>query len=82
MVFDAGDDHAVVWTKPDDWEVDPQLNDANILNGHASGRDNGGTNVLLADGSVLFISNTIAPSTFRALVTFNGGEVINWEDIR
>ena len=82
MVFDAGNDHAVVWTKPDDCEVELQLKAANLLNGHAGGRPGGGTNVLFADGSVLFLSNTIAPSIFRALVTFNGVEVIDWDDVR
>jgi prepilin-type N-terminal cleavage/methylation domain-containing protein/prepilin-type processing-associated H-X9-DG protein len=36
----------------------------------------GGVNVLLADGSVRFITNSISLSTWRALGTRNGGEVL------
>jgi prepilin-type N-terminal cleavage/methylation domain-containing protein/prepilin-type processing-associated H-X9-DG protein len=36
----------------------------------------GGVNVLLADGSVRFIRNTIDLATWRALATRNGGEVL------
>ena len=35
----------------------------------------GGINVLLGDGSVRFVNNSIAHSTWRALGTRNGGEV-------
>lgn len=37
----------------------------------------GGVNCLLADGSVKFLKNTIAGSTWRALGTIRGGEVIS-----
>ena len=37
----------------------------------------GGVNVLLGDGSVRFIKNTIDGPTWRALGTVNGGEVIS-----
>jgi prepilin-type processing-associated H-X9-DG protein len=37
----------------------------------------GGANVCLADGSVRFISETIAAETFAALCTMAGGEVVN-----
>ena len=37
----------------------------------------GGGNVLLGDGSVRFIKETIYPWTWVALSTRNGGEVIN-----
>jgi prepilin-type N-terminal cleavage/methylation domain-containing protein/prepilin-type processing-associated H-X9-DG protein len=37
----------------------------------------GGANFCLTDGSVRFIRDSIAPTTFQALGTRNGGEVIN-----
>ena len=37
----------------------------------------GGLNVLLGDGSVRFVKDTINPFTWRALATRNGGEVIS-----
>jgi prepilin-type N-terminal cleavage/methylation domain-containing protein/prepilin-type processing-associated H-X9-DG protein len=36
----------------------------------------GGVNVGLCDGSVRFVSNAIAPATWQALATRNGGEVL------
>ena len=36
----------------------------------------GGVNVLVADGSIHFIADSIALSTWRALGTMNGGETI------
>lgn len=41
----------------------------------ARSRHNGGVNALFGDGSVRFISNGIAGSTWRGLGTMNGGEV-------
>ncbi len=40
----------------------------------------GGVNLLLADGSVRFISNGIQPATWTALGTRAGGEVLNASD--
>jgi len=42
----------------------------------ARSKHTGGVNVLLGDGSVRFVSNTISSTTWRALGTMNGGEVI------
>jgi prepilin-type processing-associated H-X9-DG protein len=76
MVADAGDENAVVWTKPDDWEVEPVLNVEGVFKSH----EPGGSNVLFADGSVHFLSEKVKPSTLRALFTRSGGEVIAAED--
>ncbi|MFO0928054.1 MAG: DUF1559 domain-containing protein [Gemmataceae bacterium] len=37
----------------------------------------GGVNVLLVDGSVRLVADTVSPITWRALATRNGGEVVN-----
>jgi prepilin-type N-terminal cleavage/methylation domain-containing protein/prepilin-type processing-associated H-X9-DG protein len=42
----------------------------------ARSKHTGGVNVLLGDGSVRFVQNTIAVATWRALGTMNGGEVL------
>jgi prepilin-type N-terminal cleavage/methylation domain-containing protein/prepilin-type processing-associated H-X9-DG protein len=42
----------------------------------ARSRHTGGVNVLLGDGSVRFVQNEISLTTWRALGTMNGGEVI------
>ena len=42
----------------------------------ARSRHTGGVNVLLGDGSVRFVSNTIVSTTWRAMGTINGGEVM------
>jgi prepilin-type processing-associated H-X9-DG protein len=43
----------------------------------ARSRHSGGVNVLLGDGSVRFVRNTISLTTWRTLGTMNGGEVLN-----
>lgn len=72
MLVDAGDDAAVVWTKPDDLKYDAE-NPLKGLTGHHPGIFNAG----FADGSVRAISLNIDADTLRALFTKGGGEVIN-----
>ncbi|WP_435020103.1 H-X9-DG-CTERM domain-containing protein [Tundrisphaera sp. TA3] len=43
----------------------------------ARSRHTGGLNVVMADGSVRFIKNTISYNTWMALSTTQGGEIIN-----
>jgi len=75
-VIDAGADNLVVWTVPDDWEVDGgDVKTETILKQH-----NGGTNVGFADGFVRFLKSTINPQLFRAALTSAGGEVISADD--
>jgi hypothetical protein len=64
---------AVVWTKPDDWEVD--LSDP--LRGVKRGADDKRGGVFTAgfcDGSVRVISGSIDPTAFKALLTRAGDD--------
>ncbi|MGD0041961.1 MAG: DUF1559 domain-containing protein [Isosphaeraceae bacterium] len=72
FVVDAGNDRAVTWTKPDDWDVDPKLDLKGIFGHHP-----GGTPFTFADGSVRFIKETVDPKTLEMLITRDGGEVIS-----
>ena len=42
-----------------------------------SSRHPGGVNMLIGDGSVHFIKNSVSVQTWRALGTRNGGEVVS-----
>ena len=76
IALDAGDEHAVEWTKPADWEFDPDPAVESIFKSH----EPGGTNTAFADGSVHFISATIKAAVLRALLTRDGGEVVGGAD--
>jgi len=73
-VVEADDDRAVTWTKPDDWQFDPQHPMAGLGHTHP-----GGFNAAFADGSVLFLSQSIDPKMFQAMLTIAGGEVVRPE---
>ena len=81
LFVDAGDERAVIWTKPDDWDLfpDPKAASAGVFSAHR-GRRNNGTNCAFADGSVRFLHETIKPDSLRALLTSNGGEAISSDD--
>jgi prepilin-type processing-associated H-X9-DG protein len=53
----------------------PSVSASNAQNA-ARSRHSGGVNVSLCDGSVRFVTNSIALSTWQWLGTMNGGEVI------
>ena len=71
MLVEADDKHAVVWTKPEDLNVD-------LTNPARGLRRRGGKTflVLLADGSVHSLPANISKTTLRSLFTINGGEVL------
>jgi prepilin-type processing-associated H-X9-DG protein len=71
LIVEAADDHGVIWTRPDDLKYNPEQPLKGLLGQHADG-----FNILLADGSVHFLSAAINPDTLRALFTRNGGEVV------
>jgi hypothetical protein len=77
MFVEADADQAVVWTKPDDLEFDPN-NPKRGLGNYRPG------NVILgvfADGHVQSIPAGVDDEAFTAIVTPDGGEVIGSADI-
>jgi len=72
LVVDANDDHAVTWTKPDDWQYDEEEPMAGLGETHPQGFEAG-----FADGSVRQLSKRISPKVFHAMLTVAGGEVID-----
>jgi hypothetical protein len=74
-VVEFPDDRAVVWTKPEDWEVPSKLDPGSILSRYEEG-----SNTAIADGSVLFLRRTINPDVLQKLLTRDGGEVIGADE--
>jgi hypothetical protein len=73
FTIDVNDEHAVIWTKPEDFKPDPQQPQKGLR--HHSGH---GFLLGLADGSVRFLPAKVDAKTLHALFTRNGGEAINW----
>jgi hypothetical protein len=71
MLVETDDEHAVVWTKPDDLEIDLSKPLAGL-----AVRLPGGVLVLMADGAAQFLRTSIAPDTLAALFTRDGGEPV------
>jgi hypothetical protein len=70
-IVEASDEKAVIWTKPDDFEIDDQ----NPMKGLAGLHPN----VILAgfaDGSIRTLSAAIDPEVLRGLFSRNGGEAV------
>ena len=65
-------DDGVIWSKPEELNYTATGSMPKIGQKAFSG----GTNVLLCDGSVRFLRNTVADSTLRQLVERNDGQVI------
>jgi hypothetical protein len=63
---------AVPWTKPEDLPYDPEKSLPKL-----GGLFDDGFHALFADGFVQFIKKDIKPETLRALITRNGGEVVD-----
>jgi hypothetical protein len=70
MLVEANDDHAVVWTKPDDYKPDRQDPLTPLLR-----KDAKGFHIALADASVGSIAREVTPEVFWGMLTPNGGEV-------
>jgi len=71
MVVEADDDHAVIWTKPDDWQFDAKKSMAGLGSAHLNS-----FNVGFADGSVRTLMKSMDPKVFQAMLTIAGGERI------
>ena len=71
IFLDADDEHAVVWTKPDDLKVNPKKPEAGLSMRHGEGYL-----FAFADGSVRFVSTKVNKKTLWAIFTRNGGEVL------
>ena len=72
FIVDADDNHAVIWTKPEDLQYDPK-NPRNGLAGHHEGF----IVTAFVDGSVRFLPDTTDNATLLALFTRKGGEVVS-----
>jgi hypothetical protein len=77
MVVEIVPERAVVWTKPDDWEVD--LKDP-LAGVKRSDRDWFTTG--WCDAHAKLLSNSIDADVFRAVLTPAGGEVVDHADIK
>jgi hypothetical protein len=71
FAVDADDEHAAVWTRPEDLPADPK----DPLKGLGF-RYGDGFLALLVDGSVRFVSKAVPGDTLNAFFTRNGGEVV------
>ena len=75
IVVEADDDHAVVWTKPEDWEFDPRRPLAGLGHSHPGGFFHaGGFIAMFADGHVQLIPQDIDPKEFQAMLPIAGSE--------
>lgn len=70
LIVEASEDRAVPWTKPEEWKFDP-TEPSNGLGGHFPNR----LLLLLADGSVHVVRDTINKDQLVPLFTRNGREI-------
>ncbi len=77
MILEVDDDEAVTWTKPDDWELDPEKPLAGL-----GGLFPEGFNAAFADGQVRLIVKSIDPEVFRAMLTIADGKAIDLPSTR
>jgi len=70
MLVEANDDQAVVWTKPDDWQYNPEKPLVGLGSAHPRL-----FNALFCDGSVHGIAADIDAQIWKALLTISGGEI-------
>lgn len=71
MTIEGDDSNAVIWTKPDDWDVEiqlPKVRNRELIVGWA-------------DGSVRRLRPGIKPEVLRALLSTRGGEVIDFNEL-
>ncbi|HEX7378406.1 MAG TPA: DUF1559 domain-containing protein [Pirellulales bacterium] len=71
MVVESNADHAVIWTKPDDLEIDPENPLAGLGDLHP-----GGFLAVFADGHTSFIKKTIDAAMLLGLFNPNDGQPV------
>jgi hypothetical protein len=75
MIVEAAPDRAVIWTKPDDWEFNPDKPSEGLMGYRAEG-----CLAAMGDASVRTIRRAYSPDIFKALFTRDGGEVVDLSD--
>lgn len=73
MILQVDADAAVVWSKPEDLEIDMD----NPLE-HLGNAERGGFHIGMGDGSVRFMTQDIDPELFKKMLTRAGQEVIEF----
>jgi hypothetical protein len=74
LLVDVDDDHAVIWTEPDDLKIDPKKPHTGLGN-----RNGEGFLIAFADGSVHFLKKDISVKNLWAMFTIAGGEVVSFD---
>lgn len=72
VVAEAGD--PVTWTKPDELVYTPGGTLPRV-----GGIFGNGFHVVLGDGSTRFVKPTVSPETLKAMITAQGGEIVDFE---
>ncbi|MEX2027775.1 MAG: DUF1559 domain-containing protein, partial [Pirellulaceae bacterium] len=76
-IVEVAPEHAVQWTKPDDWKVDFSKPFVGLLGKKVEGKPAPiGFSAALCDGSVRFISSSIGWEILRRLLQKDDGEVV------
>ena len=76
-IVEAGDEAAVIWTKPEEWVPDEKM----PLKGLIGQRTNG-FQAAFCDGAVKFISQNIDPTTLQRLFMRDDGFAVDLPDAR
>ncbi len=76
LVVEVSLEKSVIWTKPQDVEIDLEKPLASIINEMSAG-----FHACLADGAARFIPKSIDPKILRALLTIDGGEIIDFDKL-
>ena len=69
LAVEADEAHAVIWTKPDDLEFNPEKPGTGL-----TGQPSRGFNAVFCDGAVRFIQDSIDPEFLQDMANRNGGK--------